>query len=284
MLCFECGNEIEDGAVECPVCAANRERGSAVPEDARDCPQCGRSECSCEAEPEFVLCTHCGNTVEAGTECPVCAANRQRRKSARSAEDRHLCLSCGNEIFGTDPCPVCTSGRAPRRPRAAKLTLCRKCGNEVPAGSECPICAAGRAPRKPRPQTTEPTCPLCEQVLEEQDWDGVAVLLCADCNGCFFRGNGLERMLDKLRTEAGEPTLATVLAEFRDRHRCSIPKAVRYKPCPICGLSMTRRNYAGVSGVIIDICTHGTWTDQAAFGELTDFVSRGGDLLSRRRH
>jgi hypothetical protein len=44
---------------------------------------------------------------------------------------------------------------------------------------------------------------------------------------------------------------------------------------------MTRRNYATVSGVIVDFCgDHGTWVDEAQFAALAEFISRGGDILA----
>ncbi len=78
--------------------------------------------------------------------------------------------------------------------------------------------------------------------------------------------------------------MATVCREFRDRFTRELPAAMRYKSCPECGTVMTRLNYAGSSGIILDVCGHhGTWVDQSAFGSLTDFVSRGGDLIRQRR-
>jgi Zn-finger nucleic acid-binding protein len=280
MLCRRCGNEIDDAAAGCVVCAASANRAPAAtpsrPSRERDAD-----------DVRWILCPHCGNQVVAGQECPICADQRARRKARRDADERHLCLSCGNEVFGTDPCPVCTSGRAFRKKRASEseTSLCRGCGNVVDDPAQCPICRDRKGIRgRPKDKVDVPMCPHCEEALEEQDWDGVLVLTCADCNGCFFLGNGLEEMLGKLRTDAQDSDLREALQEFRGRHQQALPKQVRYKPCPVCAMSMTRRNYARISGIIIDHCgVHGTWTDQSTFGELSDFVSTGADKLGRRR-
>ena len=71
--------------------------------------------------------------------------------------------------------------------------------------------------------------------------------------------------------------LPEVLREFRDRHARKLPDTVRYKRCPVCATYMTRRAYARVSGVIVDV-----WCDQAAFQEIASFIARGGDVLAAR--
>jgi hypothetical protein len=75
--------------------------------------------------------------------------------------------------------------------------------------------------------------------------------------------------------------VATVMKEFKDRFTRKLPEAIRYKQCPVCLTVMTRRNYATVSGIIVDSCgDHGTWVDEAQFAALADFICRGGDLLA----
>jgi Zn-finger nucleic acid-binding protein len=148
----------------------------------------------------------------------------------------------------------------------------------------CPICTAGRGSgKRAAPAASKPACPNCADPLEGQDWDGIAVLMCPTCQGALFPIGGLEKTLDKLREAKEETKLAEVLREFKDRHHRKLAAAVRYKTCPACAGPMTRRNYMDVSGVIVDVCgKHGTWVDQAAFGDLAAFISRGGDVLAAR--
>ena len=128
-----------------------------------------------------------------------------------------------------------------------------------------------------------PACPQCSEAMERQDWDGINVDVCPSCSGSFFEPGGLEHMLDKLRGDSPNQDIAVILQEFQQRRGGTVGRTVRYKPCPVCTDFMVRRNYAQASGIVVDVCgKHGTWTDQATFGELTEFVSRGGDAFVRR--
>lgn len=307
MFCFGCGNEIPEGE-KCPVCAAGRaarrhapgpeelgtwfcrDCGNEVPE-GRDCPVCADRERAPRPEPAprrereaTVLCRGCGNEIPEGEECPVCAAARARReaRASQAAEARTtFCRSCGNEVPAGRPCPVCEESRT-RMKELPAAVLCPRCGNMVEDPRQCPICAAGRGTGK-HTAPSVPACPRCEDPLESQDWDGVAVLLCPTCQGVLFPLGGLEKTFDKLREASEEAKLPEVLREFKDRYQRKLAAAVRYKHCPVCTALMTRRNYMGVSGVIVDVCgKHGTWVDQAAFGDLAAFISRGGDVLAAR--
>ncbi|MGQ0613274.1 MAG: zf-TFIIB domain-containing protein [Planctomycetaceae bacterium] len=166
--------------------------------------------------------------------------------------------------------------------------LCSGCGNEVSDPASCPVCRAGRGPRRAARAAADaaaapPACPRCAEKLEEQDWEEVKVSCCPTCRGTFFPGRGLEVTLDKLRATVTPTDVASVLTEFKDRFTRTLPDAVRYKACPVCHTVMTRRNYAKVSGVIIDLCgNHGSWVDEAAFAELANFITRGGDVLASK--
>ncbi len=239
-----------------------------------------------------MLCPRCGNEIEAHQACPICSEGAEWKKTSSeeggASEPRSfLCTVCGNEVVGEKECPVCRAGRAPVNapsPEDTATTFCPGCGNEVENAQRCPICRSGRASGKTTEESTGLRCPRCDDPLEEQDWEGLGVHLCPTCNGSFFPPGGLETTLDKLRAHRGATDLETVCREFRDRFTRELPEAMRYKPCPVCDTFMTRLNYAGSSGIIVELCGHhGTWVDQSAFGSLTDFVSRGGDLIQSRR-
>jgi Zn-finger nucleic acid-binding protein len=47
---------------------------------------------------------------------------------------------------------------------------------------------------------------------------------------------------------------------------------------------MNRKNFAGVSGVILDVCkSHGTWFDQGELPRVLAFVAAGGLAHSKKR-
>lgn len=161
--------------------------------------------------------------------------------------------------------------------------MCRQCGNTVRDGEACAVCDAGRGGRKRG--ASGPQCPQCHDPLQPESWDGIDVHVCATCQGALFPPRGLEELLDKLRSmsEQGGYDVAEVLRDLRGDARRVLPDKVRYLRCPLCDDFMPRKNYAGVSGIILSHCAdHGHWVSQANFGELSDFISRGGDLLARR--
>jgi len=159
------------------------------------------------------------------------------------------------------------------------MALCSKCGNEVANPQACPVCRV--AAEKHGHNDRFCHCPRCQDPLEQQDWDGTATLTCPNCRGVFFPDNSIENVLNKLRATVDPQDIESALQEFRGRFTRELPDSVRYKSCPVCETVMMRRNYATVSGVIVDRCNdHGTWVDEAAFAELADFICRGGDLVA----
>ncbi|MEE8104785.1 MAG: zf-TFIIB domain-containing protein [Planctomycetota bacterium] len=163
--------------------------------------------------------------------------------------------------------------------------MCLKCGNEITDSRSCQICETTEIRPKKRNTVVVslPMCPQCAVPVEQQDWEGVVALQCPDCRGVFFPERGLEHTLNKLRAATDPKDVDSVMQDFKDRFRRTLPDTVRYKNCPVCETSMMRKNYGTVSGVVVDVCaTHGTWVDEPSFAALADFVCRGGDLLSRR--
>jgi Zn-finger nucleic acid-binding protein len=60
--------------------------------------------------------------------------------------------------------------------------------------------------------------------------------------------------------------------------------AVVYRRCAVCGDHMHRRNFARVSGVIVDECrVHGTFFDAGELEDVLDFVRSGGLAVAARR-
>ena len=52
---------------------------------------------------------------------------------------------------------------------------------------------------------------------------------------------------------------------------------VHYRPCPSCSQLMNRKNFGGISGIIVDVCTlHGTYFDAGELPRVLEFVRRGG--------
>lgn len=233
-----------------------------------------------------MLCTGCGNEIDASAECPICADSQRRRKHADVAElATTLCTRCGNTVYGSDPCGICSSDRAPKK--KTRDTLCVACGNTMIAGKACTVCSSGlgaKRKKRARPEGVS-VCLNCDEALERQDWDGVDVNVCQSCQAMLFPCGALERVLNKLRETTEKMDYREVAKEFAGRYlESSSNKTMRYRACPSCEQMMSRRNYGTRSGVIIEECSdHGHWMDERAFGELSVWISRGGDVLTNDR-
>lgn len=59
---------------------------------------------------------------------------------------------------------------------------------------------------------------------------------------------------------------------------------VVYRRCPVCEAMMARRNFARISGVILDSCPeHGTYFDHGELPDVVEFVRGGGLELAQRK-
>jgi len=243
-----------------------------------------------------MLCPGCGNEIDETQACPICTNQAAPRpKKTRSAREpmftadsetaTSFCNGCGNTIYGTGPCEICDSSAAPRARRPGETQLCVDCGNEVADAHDCPICNNGRGGgRAKRGTFGVPVCLNCDEMMAEESWDGVAVHMCISCQAVLFPPRALEAILDKLRDATEDLDFTEVLSELRnlDAPR-RFEKSIRYRDCPVCDEMMTRVNYGKASGIIVEQCTrHGIWLEQRTFAELTDWISRGGDQLTRR--
>ncbi len=57
-----------------------------------------------------------------------------------------------------------------------------------------------------------------------------------------------------------------------------------YRKCPECAAVMQRKNFGGVSGIILDVCAqHGTYFDHEELPGVLAFVKSGGLALAQRR-
>jgi Zn-finger nucleic acid-binding protein len=63
----------------------------------------------------------------------------------------------------------------------------------------------------------------------------------------------------------------------------SMSAAVKYRKCPACAQPMSRKNFGGCSGVLVDECRCGTFFDAGELEDVLAFVRSGGLLLAKRR-
>lgn len=123
-------------------------------------------------------------------------------------------------------------------------------------------------------------CPECSVPLDVIEFDGepaVRIERCTSCHGTFFNPGELEALLDSQTNPLvwlDQAQLQQIAADFRDDYE------VVYRRCPMCAELMSRINFGGQSGVIIDRCgTHGVWLDGSELRRLTEWWRAGGKLL-----
>lgn len=104
-----------------------------------------------------------------------------------------------------------------------------------------------------------------ELVPAPSPYDEVGI--CPQCEGCFVP----------------KALFAAIEASPDQVEDLALPPApvakdpVRYRRCPQCAETMARRNYARVSGIIVDQCrTHGTWFDAGELHAVVRFIRSGG--------
>jgi Zn-finger nucleic acid-binding protein len=122
-------------------------------------------------------------------------------------------------------------------------------------------------------------CPGCDgDVLHVIVVGDHKIRECPACAGVMVDHDTLERITHAREAEAGVRLLGGPRkAELRI-------EPVRYRACPTCDTIMTRRNFGGSSGVIVDVCTdHGVWFDPDELTQVLDFVATGGLKQKRQR-
>jgi Zn-finger nucleic acid-binding protein len=170
---------------------------------------------------------------------------------------------------------------------------CHECATSVPGGSSfCAACGAALA----RIGASEVVlaCPGCGEP-EMSEWGlapsarrpaGFPVHGCRGCGGAWIDADTLRTVLEA--TAAAAPMEGHGTGD-KGVHRRTMPpgavtRAVVYRKCPVCQQTMLRRNFASVSGVVVDTCaTHGTFFDAGELEDVLAFVRSGGLALAKRR-
>lgn len=183
----------------------------------------------------------------------------------------------------------CSSCGAPADPKARECAFCRAaihavrcpwCFDWSDAGvEECPRChAASAAP----PAGAKPlSCPTCRgKALFTRVLDGAYLSGCADCGGVWADAASFRRICENRETRSAYMGQGAALAapgvSDPSKHE------IRYRPCAQCGELMNRFNFAGCSGVVLDVCKpHGVWFDADELRAIVAFISGGGLDVAR---
>jgi len=122
-------------------------------------------------------------------------------------------------------------------------------------------------------------CPRCGEAMDSLAVDGASLRECPCCHGLWCN-------TEALRTICESREKQTAVIEWAKNNHTNANEAaepkVKYLPCPACRQLMNRMNFAGCSGVIVDVCrAHGTWFDRDELQRVAEFIQSGGMEKSR---
>jgi Zn-finger nucleic acid-binding protein len=233
------------------------------------CAVCGRQyDASHLATGERLRC-ECGERIEIVLR--VARAPRPRRCGACGGAlgvDARACAYCDGEITLEDRglseiCPVCY---------ARMLTGAKYCMD----------CGVAIAPQVIAAAAADKRCPRCDGELRSRALGRVNLIECKSCAGLWLEPGVLESLCDQ--TESACAVLSALAGDGRAPSAPSTRSGPMYLPCIRCDDRMTRKNFGGSSGILIDVCkNHGAWLDHTELERILEFVRGGGLVRARER-
>ena len=105
-------------------------------------------------------------------------------------------------------------------------------------------------------------CPNCSRELQQEEYEGVTIDLCAGCGGVWLDEGELEQIVERREKRFAQEEIDEVQGA---REPVTIKKEEMGEgyACPKCGATCQRSNYAYTSGIVIDKCPNrdGIWLD-----------------------
>lgn len=105
--------------------------------------------------------------------------------------------------------------------------------------------------------------------------------LCPGCRGLWLDLGELTELVRRPLVMRGDLAAIRQAVQTLRTQRALAPAV--YRPCPICGEVMHRRNFGRISGVIVDECgRHGAFFDAGELEAVQEFVRLGGMELTEK--
>ncbi len=149
-----------------------------------------------------------------------------------------------------------------------EIKKCEYCGKDINVNYMiCPFCG-GHLHEKDK--LLSPQCPRCKVPLTMHLKKGEEYNICPKCGGLWLDRGEFHLFTSEYDVYRKEDEKGEYLREpFKDH--------VEYIPCIRCGKLMNRKNFAKISGVIIDECgRHGVWLDAGELDKIRHFIADGG--------
>ncbi|MFT5292576.1 MAG: Zn-finger nucleic acid-binding protein [Planctomycetota bacterium] len=222
-----------------------------------------------------------GQEVGARVRCFCGTLNKVPSPRARQVKMQH-CSNCGGAIVGeAKSCGYCE----------AKITLgergwgdsCPECMARMVKGAKfCGACGIAIRVQAALQPLVDQACPRCQHNLSICSDNEHAFAECTGCGGVWLTAKVFRELLeDRQRFSVADIALPR-RAEKPDALPSLERHPVKYLSCPVCEVRMNRKNFARLSGIMIDFCAeHGHWFDMHELEHIQRFVADGG--LDRAR-
>ena len=189
---------------------------------------------------------------------------------------------------GVYRCPSCG---APADPKAAGCEFCRAALHPVrcpwcfawtdAAATGCPRCGAAAKPLQKEGRPLH--CPTCRTLdLFTRGLGGAFLSGCGTCGGVWADADSFKKLCEDRSTQAAYMGQGSALSAPKSEDPSE--GGIHYRPCAICGELMNRFNFAGCSGVVLDMCKpHGVWFDADELRRIVVFIRGGGLDVARQK-
>jgi Zn-finger nucleic acid-binding protein len=144
----------------------------------------------------------------------------------------------------------------------------------------CPHCGAVLS-RAITETVTDLLCPKCEVGMSGLRLAATDLYECGQCHGLWVDSETLQQIASDREQQSLILGTATIASSPGQRN---LETKYRYVPCPLCRELMHRVNFAGSSGVVVDVCKqHGTWFDRDELQSIIEFIRAGGMERAREK-
>ncbi|MCW8132950.1 MAG: zf-TFIIB domain-containing protein [Planctomycetota bacterium] len=243
----------------------------------------------------LALCAKCGTQYDVSGRAPgtqvTCRCGGAVVVHEPRAAVAHVarCGSCGAPRTQTgDQCTFCGSKFVdPTLIDRAKI--CPGCFIGLPADARfCVECGLKLTPQPLPEDAPEYACPRCRAPLAlhvfESKTQRSELYDCRGCGGMWVPERSFDAIVATRETLGAARSLLGLTQQAPAGPAPRAEELVRYIPCPSCKNLMNRRNFAQVSGVIVDSCKgHGVWLDAEELTRIVRFIEAGGMEKARSR-
>ncbi len=241
-----------------------------------DCHQCAKRHVIVDRSPQTIARCDCG----AQFELKISALDTGVLK----------CSNCGgNPPLDASHCPYCDA-------HLAKLRCGRCLASSIEGDLHCRACghllSSPVEPRMPGPDGVM-GCPRCDSPMNAIMVGDSVLDDCVQCGGVWLAH---EVFKDIVQSQRDRTKFTRILRELEPGPAVALGSGITrqapetderfYVNCPQCGSMMDRRQFAAVSGIVVDVCrAHGVWFDHDELPRVVQFVGDGKlQKVAKTRH